>query len=62
MVEPRVIGKVRRAGLRARADRELLELAIVEARLAGHSLRAIAEAAGVSNPAVLKLLRRRGVK
>lgn len=46
---------VRRAAARVTASRSALELAVLEARAAGLSLRVIAEAAGLSHEQVRRL-------
>ena len=51
---------VRRAATSNSASGALLREAIVAARTDGHSLRAIADAAGVTHPTVLKILREQG--
>lgn len=48
MAATTLIDKVQRAAHKAASAREALDAAIREARAAGHSLRAIGEAAGVS--------------
>lgn len=57
--DPAGLSAVRRAA-RSRANADaLLELRVRSAHAAGHSLRAIAEAAGISHTQVSNIVRRR---
>lgn len=51
------LDRVKRVGKRRASVAAEFKAAIVEARDEGHSLRAIAEAAGISHVRVLKILR-----
>lgn len=53
--------RVSRAAEKAAKARSELEQAVVEAQSAGHSLRAIAELAGMSHEAVRQILQRKEV-
>ena len=54
--------RVSDAATKATKVRSELEQAIVEAQVAGHSLREIAELAGMSHESVRQILQRREVK
>lgn len=56
------LARVSDAAMKAAKVRSELEQAIVEAQAAGHSLREIAELAGMSHESVRQILQRREVK
>jgi hypothetical protein len=56
---PPEITRVRRAARQVTAATGRRDAAIVDARAAGYPLRVIAEAAGLTHPGVIKILRRR---
>jgi DNA-directed RNA polymerase sigma subunit (sigma70/sigma32) len=59
VAEARLLGKLKRAGERLARAREDVDALIVKAADEGHSLRVLANAAGVSHERVRQLIQRR---